>query len=181
MKRILLVTSLLSIAAQTPVHAASQLANVATAGSTQETAKSLWSAITQDAKTIWNQQNTPSQVAAWANDPVTKAVGQKFSNAAATDAQAFGKAADEAAKQYGHLVPPVIAGVSLVTAGLSAKGLYTFAKNKNMSELTTFLHSGSIGDVWASLPVIKEYNRKSGKKALLFVFYKHITFSNSIH
>ncbi len=130
MKRILLVTSLLSIAAQTPVHAASQLANVATAGSTQETAKSLWSAITQDAKTIWNQQNTPSQVAAWANDPVTKAVGQKFSNAAATDAQALGKAADEAAKQYGHLVPPVIAGVSLITAGMSAKGLYTFAKNK---------------------------------------------------
>lgn len=38
-----------------------------------------------------------------------------------------------------------------------------------MSKLTTFLHSGSIGDVWASLPVIKEYNRKSGKKTLLYL------------
>lgn len=34
---------------------------------------------------------------------------------------------------------------------------------------TSFLHSGSIGDVWASLPAIKEYHNKTGKKAIIYL------------
>lgn len=34
---------------------------------------------------------------------------------------------------------------------------------------TSFLHDGSIGDVWASLPAIKEYYRKTNKKAVLYL------------
>lgn len=38
-----------------------------------------------------------------------------------------------------------------------------------MIETTAFSHSGSIGDVWASLPAMKEYNRKTGKKITLYL------------
>lgn len=35
--------------------------------------------------------------------------------------------------------------------------------------VTTFLHSGSIGDCWASIPAMKEYHRKTGNKVLLYL------------
>lgn len=38
-----------------------------------------------------------------------------------------------------------------------------------MEQITTFLHNGSIGDVWASLPSLKEYHRKTGRKVLLYL------------
>lgn len=34
---------------------------------------------------------------------------------------------------------------------------------------TNFLHDGSIGDVWSSLPAIKEYHKVTGKKAVLYL------------
>ncbi len=34
---------------------------------------------------------------------------------------------------------------------------------------TSFLHQGSIGDVHSSLPSLKEYHRKTGKKAILYL------------
>lgn len=36
-------------------------------------------------------------------------------------------------------------------------------------ESTPFLHSGSIGDTWASIPAMKEYYNKTGKKILLYL------------
>lgn len=38
-----------------------------------------------------------------------------------------------------------------------------------MSEFTYFLHSGSIGDVHASIPAMREYHRSHGKKIILFL------------
>lgn len=38
-----------------------------------------------------------------------------------------------------------------------------------MSSVTTFLHNGSIGDCWASIPVMKEYYRKFNKKIILYL------------
>lgn len=38
-----------------------------------------------------------------------------------------------------------------------------------MSSTTSFLHDGSIGDVWASLPAIRENYKKTGKKAILYL------------
>lgn len=38
-----------------------------------------------------------------------------------------------------------------------------------MKKFNTFLHKGSIGDVWASVPAMKEFYRKTGKKALLYL------------
>lgn len=35
--------------------------------------------------------------------------------------------------------------------------------------ITTALHIGTIGDVWASLPALKEYHRKMGKKIILYL------------
>jgi len=37
------------------------------------------------------------------------------------------------------------------------------------NKTTSFLHQGSIGDVHASLPVMKEYHRKTGKKVILYL------------
>lgn len=33
-----------------------------------------------------------------------------------------------------------------------------------MEQTTVFLHQGSIGDCWASIPAMKEYYRKTNKK-----------------
>lgn len=38
-----------------------------------------------------------------------------------------------------------------------------------MSEFTYFLHSGSIGDVHASIPAMREYTRANGKKVILYL------------
>lgn len=38
-----------------------------------------------------------------------------------------------------------------------------------MQETTSFLHNGSIGDVWASIPAMREYYRKTGKKVMLYL------------
>ncbi len=38
-----------------------------------------------------------------------------------------------------------------------------------MTEPTSFLHQGSIGDCWASIPAMKEYHTKTGKKVLLYL------------
>lgn len=134
MKRILLIASLLC-ALETPVYAAgSQLVDLASQGTTKETAKSLWSAITVDAKTIWHQRNNPSQIAAWSKDPVTQAVAQKFKNAATTDAKAFAKAADNFGRENAKYVPYVGALASLLVAGMGAKGLYKFAKEEKTAK-----------------------------------------------
>lgn len=37
------------------------------------------------------------------------------------------------------------------------------------SVTTSFLHDGTIGDIWASLPAIKEYYKKTGKKAIVYL------------
>jgi len=34
---------------------------------------------------------------------------------------------------------------------------------------TSFLHDGTIGDIWAALPAIREYYRKTGKKAVVYL------------
>ena len=44
----------------------------------------------------------------------------------------------------------------------------TIIKQQTMNT-ASFLHSGSIGDVWASLPAIRECYRKTGKKAILYL------------
>lgn len=36
-------------------------------------------------------------------------------------------------------------------------------------ETTAFSHTGNVGDVWASIPAMKEYHRKTGKKIILFL------------
>lgn len=38
-----------------------------------------------------------------------------------------------------------------------------------MTETTSFSHTGNIGDVWASIPAMGEYYRKSGKKIVLYL------------
>lgn len=38
-----------------------------------------------------------------------------------------------------------------------------------MSETTSFLHDGSIGDIWASLPSIQGYYKKTGRKAKYYL------------
>src|ERR1044071_5275726 len=38
---------------------------------------------------------------------------------------------------------------------------------------TSFLHSGTIGDVWAAIPAINEYHRKTGKQILLYLENGH--------
>ena len=38
-----------------------------------------------------------------------------------------------------------------------------------MERVTTFLHSGTIGDVWAAIPAINEYYRKYNKRAILYL------------
>lgn len=38
-----------------------------------------------------------------------------------------------------------------------------------MSNTTSFLHQGSIGDTIASIPAMKEYYRKTGKKVVLYL------------
>lgn len=38
-----------------------------------------------------------------------------------------------------------------------------------MSEFTNFLHSGSIGDVHASIPTMREHSRVTGKKVILYL------------
>lgn len=36
-------------------------------------------------------------------------------------------------------------------------------------ETTSFAHNGNIGDVWASLPTMKEYHKKTGKKVVVYL------------
>lgn len=36
-------------------------------------------------------------------------------------------------------------------------------------KITSFSHDGSIGDVWASIPAMREYYRKTGKKVFLYL------------
>jgi len=36
-------------------------------------------------------------------------------------------------------------------------------------ETTAFSHTGNIGDVWASIPAMKEFHRKTGKKIILYL------------
>lgn len=38
-----------------------------------------------------------------------------------------------------------------------------------MEKVTTFLHEGTVGDIWASLPVIKENYKKFNKRAVLYL------------
>ncbi len=38
-----------------------------------------------------------------------------------------------------------------------------------MSETTSFLHSGSIGDCWAAIPAMKQYHTATGKKVILYL------------
>lgn len=38
-----------------------------------------------------------------------------------------------------------------------------------MSETVTFLHPGNIGDCWAAMPAMREYFKKTGKKAILYL------------
>lgn len=40
-------------------------------------------------------------------------------------------------------------------------------------ETVSFLHSGTIGDVWAAIPAINEYYRQTGKKAVLYLENGH--------
>ena len=43
-----------------------------------------------------------------------------------------------------------------------------------MSEFKTFLHKGSIGDVWAAVPAMKQFYKNTGKKAHKFNSTKEI-------
>lgn len=38
-----------------------------------------------------------------------------------------------------------------------------------MEQATVFLHSGSVGDTWASLPALREHYRQTGRKAFLYL------------
>lgn len=38
-----------------------------------------------------------------------------------------------------------------------------------MEQVTMFIHQGSIGDVWASIPSMREYHRKTNKKIVLYL------------
>lgn len=40
-------------------------------------------------------------------------------------------------------------------------------------ETTSFLHTGNIGDSWASIPVMKEYHKQTGKKVILYLEKDH--------
>jgi energy-coupling factor transporter ATP-binding protein EcfA2 len=40
-------------------------------------------------------------------------------------------------------------------------------------ETTAFSHTGNIGDVWASIPAINEYHRKTGKQVILHLINGH--------
>jgi len=53
-----------------------------------------------------------------------------------------------------------------------------------MSEpVTSFLHQGSLGDTVASLPAIREYYKKYGKKAILYLQdgVKAVYYQNAVH
>lgn len=52
-----------------------------------------------------------------------------------------------------------------------------------MEQPTVFLHQGSIGDCWAAIPAMKEYNRKTGKKILLYLVngIKAFYYDNAVH
>lgn len=52
-----------------------------------------------------------------------------------------------------------------------------------MENVGYFLHSGNIGDVWASIPAIKEYTNKTNKKAVLFLEKdrKAIYYEGAVH
>lgn len=41
-------------------------------------------------------------------------------------------------------------------------------------ETTAFLHSGTIGDVWAAIPAINQYYKITGKKAILYLEKDHV-------
>lgn len=38
-----------------------------------------------------------------------------------------------------------------------------------MKEFNTFLHKGSIGDVWAAVPAMKQFHKNTGKKVMLYL------------
>jgi len=48
---------------------------------------------------------------------------------------------------------------------------------------TSFLHSGTIGDVWAAIPAINEYHRKTGKQAILYLENGHVAeyYAGAVH
>lgn len=52
-----------------------------------------------------------------------------------------------------------------------------------MGQTTVFLHQGSIGDCWASIPAMKEYYRKTNKKITLYLVngIKAFYYDNAIH
>lgn len=45
-----------------------------------------------------------------------------------------------------------------------------------MNQEMSFLHSGSIGDVWASIPAMKEHYRKTNKKVTLYLEKDRVAF-----
>lgn len=45
-----------------------------------------------------------------------------------------------------------------------------------MNNVTTFLHNGSIGDVWAAIPAMNQYYKSNGKKVLLYLANEQETF-----
>lgn len=40
-------------------------------------------------------------------------------------------------------------------------------------QTSSFLHSGTIGDVWASIPAMREFHRQTGKKIILYLENEH--------
>ncbi len=48
---------------------------------------------------------------------------------------------------------------------------------------TSFLHSGTIGDVWAAIPAINEYHRKTGRQAILYLENGHVAeyYTGAVH
>lgn len=52
-----------------------------------------------------------------------------------------------------------------------------------MEQTTVFLHQGSIGDCWASIPAMREYHRKTGKKVILYLVNgtKAFYYENAVH
>ena len=56
-------------------------------------------------------------------------------------------------------------------------------KLTELMQATNFLHNGSIGDVWASLPAMKAYNLKTGKKVNIYLVngQKAIYYNGAVH
>lgn len=52
-----------------------------------------------------------------------------------------------------------------------------------MSDVTTFLHNGTIGDCWAAIPAMKQYYKLRGKKCLLYLVngQKAVYYEGAVH